>query len=72
MDKSALVSLFDNKFKSCMAEIQGSLYMHMSSFKDVERDAMEKKAEEQALKIKQQLKTLPENRVGPKDDDEPY
>lgn len=41
-----------------MAEIQGSLYMHMSSLKDVEKEALEKKQDEQTAKIIKQQRVI--------------
>lgn len=51
LETKSILSLFDANFKSIMAEIQRSLYMHMSTLKDVEKDALEKKQDEQTAKI---------------------
>jgi hypothetical protein len=43
-----ILELFDQGFRNYLKEIQGHLYMHISSSDDIERQAAEKKEEEQA------------------------
>ena len=46
-----IVNLNDHSFKTYLREIQGSLFMHMSSPKDVEREVQEKKEQESFEKL---------------------
>ena len=46
----SVIDLFDQGFKNYLKEIQGHLYMHISSSDDIERQAAEKKEEEIAAK----------------------
>jgi len=50
-DKNSKVILFDKAFQGYLKEINSSLYMHMSSIKDVERETAAKKEDELVLAV---------------------
>ena len=61
LHKHKVLELFDNQFRGHMREMQTSMFMHVSSVEDIEREAALRREEEQEEKDKKQQAALDKN-----------